>query len=201
MKNANKKLVIVTIIALVLAVSCVVGTLAYLTAQTTEITNTFTVGKVAITLVEYQAGTDTPVVNNEQEYASIKPAQVLDKDATITVEGDSEDCYLYIKVAVAGNVLYTDDDAKDDVQVLSWEMEEGWTLVDGTTDVYYREVNKADGTKSFGIIKNDTVTVNGALTSEDCAEISGLSITLTGYAVQKEGLNSAKAAWDATFGA
>ena len=51
MKTRNKALVL-TLCAVLLVVATVMGTLAYLTAETGPVTNTFTVGKVDIELKE-----------------------------------------------------------------------------------------------------------------------------------------------------
>ena len=56
MKTRSKALVL-TLCAVLLVVATVMGTMAYLTSTDT-VTNTFTVGKVAITLDEAKVNTD-----------------------------------------------------------------------------------------------------------------------------------------------
>ena len=62
MKSAKKGLLL-TVCALALVVASVFGTLAYLTSEDT-VTNTFTVGKVAINLDEALANPDGTLVDN-----------------------------------------------------------------------------------------------------------------------------------------
>lgn len=82
----KKRLIIVVAVALV-CVLAVGGTIAWLTASA-SVTNTFTVGKIAITLTEpaWTAG------------SKIYPGAVISKNPTITVTADSEDCYVYAMV-------------------------------------------------------------------------------------------------------
>ncbi len=46
--SKTKKTVLTVLMALLLVVTSVAGTIAYLTAKSEKVTNTFTVGKVAI---------------------------------------------------------------------------------------------------------------------------------------------------------
>ena len=81
-----KKLVI-AIVALSVILCCAIGgTLAYLWDKTTTVTNTFTYGDINITLAE-----------TTSEYKMI-PGKTIAKDPYITVDSDSEACYLFLKV-------------------------------------------------------------------------------------------------------
>ena len=86
-----KKRTLTILIAVVLVVACAVGgTLAWLTAQTQEVTNTFTVGNIDITLTETGAiDTDNDEFVDSKSYSMV-PGTVLDKDPKITVAGGSE---------------------------------------------------------------------------------------------------------------
>ena len=182
MKNANKKLVIVTIIALVLAVSCVVGTLAYLTAETDKITNTFTYGKVKISLTETDAT------------YKIIPDTVISKDPTVSVTAGSEACYLFVLIEESANldtyITYTVDTA--------------WTQM-ADTDYYYISVDAATATagKSYAVLTGNQVIVPDTVDSDDIALLDGSNdptLSFTAYAVQAEGFADAYEAWNATFG-
>ena len=84
----KKKIVSMCLCVALLAVAVIGGTLAYFTDKD-EATNTFTVGKVDIEL-------DEP--NWEGNDQTLMPGTKLAKDPTITVEEDSEDCYLFVKL-------------------------------------------------------------------------------------------------------
>lgn len=90
----NKK-ILALILALVLVVGAVIGgTLAYFTDKTAVKENTFTVGKVDIDLEEPlwdEAGYD-------EEGPVLMPGVYVDKDPTVTVAEDSEDCYLFVNI-------------------------------------------------------------------------------------------------------
>ena len=87
MKNhANRRSVgmktFVAMLALVLVIGCAVGgTVAWLTAQTGPVVNTFTYGNINITLSE-TTGEDYKII----------PGVDIEKDPTVTVKKDSEAC-------------------------------------------------------------------------------------------------------------
>lgn len=165
----------IALLALVLVIGCVAGgTVAWLVATTDTVTNTFTYGKIDITLTE-----------TERTY-NIVPGVALDKDPKVTVKGGSEDCWLFVKVgqpiAFATGVSY--------------EIAEGWTMLED--GVYYREVSKADTDSEYYVLKNNKVTVSSDLTKEDIAKVgSSPTLTFTAYAVQKENIPDAATAWKA----
>lgn len=100
--KVSKKILAVTMSAAVITSIAAAGTLAYLTSQDTAV-NTFTVGKVNITLDEAKVGPDGKADPSgervkENVYENILPGAVLDKDPTVTVEAGSADCYVYVAV-------------------------------------------------------------------------------------------------------
>lgn len=101
-----KKLLVLALCLVTIASISVVATLAYFT-DTATVTNTFTVGKVGIKLDEVVVDDDGKALasgartetGNSEKYQLI-PGRTLDKDPTITIDGDSEDCYVVAKVEV-----------------------------------------------------------------------------------------------------
>ena len=105
-----KKVVALLLCAVLLVVGSVTGTMAYLTSKAT-VTNTFTVGKVAITLDEAKVNAygepvdasdnvvilaDAPrVAANEYK---LVPGHTYVKDPVIHVAAGSEACYLFVKI-------------------------------------------------------------------------------------------------------
>ena len=160
------------ILALVLAcILCVAigigGTLAWLTAKTQDVTNTFTTSDINITLAETK--TDFKMV----------PGYTIEKDPFVTVKGGSEACYLFVKI--------TEDNAL--ANYITYEVDSGWTQGDGAAipaNVYYRQV-PASGTDSvFHILKNDQVSVKETVTKTNMAtaETTQPTLTFTAYATQ-----------------
>lgn len=161
------------------------GTAAWLAAKSDPIASTFTFGDINITLTE----------TNHQEWPTkIIPGVDIKKDLRVTVQADSVDCWLFVKVEETGTFV----DGK-----VTYAMDDGWTQGDGSPipeDVYYREVNGATTDSEFPILKGNKITVSNELTKEDIQNITDEpTLTFTAYAVQKEGINTAAEAW-ATIG-
>ena len=186
-----KKKSFVMVLALVLVFAVAVGgVVAWLTATTGSVKNTFTVGDINITLTE--SGTNDA---GEKSYQVI-PGDVEDKDPKVTVVAGSEACYLFVKVDVANNTVNGKAIYIFDVR------DDGWMkLEDG---VYYREVDAAtaEAGEEYYVLKGDATYANGLvrinqdLTKADINDIkTDPTLTFTAYAVQKDNVDSAAAAW------
>lgn len=187
----KKKLTTVLAIVLVVALS-VAGTYAYLTSKTATITNTFTVGKVNIDLKEtFNTDADGDGTKDCWKMQLI-PGTSAVKDPTVTVKADSEKCYLFVKFeeknSPATYLSYTSTltDAN------------GWTKLEGESNVWYRVVNKANTNTSFVLLQADNkgnmVTVKDSVTNDNMAEASKAQLVYTAYACQYEGM-TAEQAW------
>lgn len=103
MKKA-KKVVALALCAVMLVVGSVAGTMAYLSSSTDVVTNTFTVGKVAITLDEAKVDLYGKVDGNERvlgnEY-KLMPGHTYVKDPTVTVTAGSEESYVRMIVTIS----------------------------------------------------------------------------------------------------
>jgi predicted ribosomally synthesized peptide with SipW-like signal peptide len=106
-----KKVVALLLCAVLLVVGSVTGTMAYLTSQD-SVTNTFTVGKVAITLDEAlvdEYGKPMRVDSGSKVYVTLVadadrvdantykliPSNTYVKDPTIHVDPNSESCFVF----------------------------------------------------------------------------------------------------------
>lgn len=170
------------ILALMLVVGISVGaTIAWLTAKTDPVVNTFTVGDINITLEE-----------TTEDY-KIVPGVDIDKDPVVTVLADSEACWLFVEIDEANWPTATEEDGT--TRKVEYEVADGWTeLADG---VYYRAVDASDVDQEFAVLKDNQVTVSGTLTKAEVEAITtNPTLTFTAYAIQKEGFASAEAAWD-----
>lgn len=178
--------VFLSLLALVLVAGCAVGgTIAWLTATTEPVVNTFTYGKIKIDLAE-TTGTKYKII----------PGVNISKDPKVTVKADSEACWLFVKVAEEGTFV---------ADKVTYSIAEGWKVLDATNHpgVYYREVDAVTADTNFNVLAGDTTYPNGVVTvSENLTkkDIKGLTETrpqliFTAYAVQKDGINTAAEAW------
>lgn len=201
----NAKKIVTAGLALVMVAGIsVAGTLAYLTSTSEEVKNTFTVGKVAIELDEAEVNADGTYVTNvnnrvqENEY-KLMPGHSYIKDPTVHVDATSEDAWLFVKVE---NGIAAIEDSSN--TIAAQMTANGWTLVDGTDNVYaYNEVvNGGDNIPVFGSFKVSG-DVEGQKPDDPAEGVLYLSdyaaakITVTAYAIQADGFNSADAAWTA----
>lgn len=185
-----KKKTVVLLLALVLVFGCAVGgTVAWLTAKTDTVTNTFTAGNINITLTETTGDTYKMV-----------PGAEIPKDPVVTVKAGSEACWLFVKAEESNSGAY-----------LTFELADGWLEVDDVDNVFYREVDASNTDQAFPVIKDNKVTVNTSVTKDMMDAIDGINadgspaaaelanrptLTATAYAVQKTGFGTAALAWE-----
>lgn len=171
-----KKKTLALVLALTLLVAGVVGgTLAWLTDQTDEVKNTFTVGDINIGLTETTA-----------DYKMV-PGNTIAKDPTVTVKANSEACWLFVQVTES-------TDLKD---FITYAIAEGWTALPGVDGVYYREVPASAADQTFSVLAGDAVTVKSDVTRTmlETAKTDAPTLTFQAYAIQKDHFATADAAW------
>lgn len=188
MKTKTKALAL-ALCAVLLVVSTVFVTMAYLTSKTDVVTNTFTVGKVTITLDEADVksdGTYESDVNARVDANTYKliPGHTYIKDPTIHVADDSEECWLFVKVE---NGL-ANAEAEGATSIASQMAAKGWTKVDGT-DVYAYATKQVAGED---VVVFDTFKIAG---TTDVSRYEKAEIVVTAYAIQADGFATAAAAW------
>lgn len=176
-----------TAVMLVCAMS-IGGMLAYFT-DTDEKTNTFTVGKVDITLTEPEW--------NEDE-ASLIPTREIDKDPTITVAEDSQTAYTFMKVQLSEDFATL---LKNYAEVKGWGLTDAGKLIDAwfVSEVQPKimDMNLEEGYVVLGVLSPkepgesvtyfDKVTVPADVV-ESMYPVNGeYNIVITAYAIQAEG--------------
>ena len=109
----KKKILAVALAAIMLLVAITGASLAYLTDKDDQV-NTFTSGKVDITLDEavvtldedgYIAEVLEDRTSEDQDYGKMYPGQIITKDPTITVTEDSEKAYVAAKITITATDL------------------------------------------------------------------------------------------------
>lgn len=199
------------VLAFVLVVGAsVAGTLAWLTAQTPTVTNTFTSAELfsdngSFTLWEHEAedddGDGVYTLDNSIKVTSnsysILPGVNIPKNPTVDVDGLEEHAYLYIKVTstLPIGLTYTIDSAN-------------WTALSEYDGVYVysgsntenniiKATNAAQKTFEATILTDNQIVVadNYPGTSDD------IKLSFDAYMVQATGNgDSATAAWANTYG-
>lgn len=215
MKTKMKALTLV-LCAVLLVCASVMGTLAYLKATSGPVQNTFTIGKVAITLDEAdvdeygkQVSTDRVTAN---EY-KLMPGHEYIKDPTVTVLADSEASYIRLMVTVNGyNQLmnafpqnkypeYWNGD-----MFLLQKLVAGWdggvwesTGFDPTTNTYefryYTTVSTVDSAAVKLAPLFTKVVIPGFLTNDQITALNNIEIVINAHAIQADGFADADAAW------
>lgn len=181
-----KKKVLTIIMAAVLIIGCsVAGTLAWLKDSTDTITNTFTLGKVDITLKE----------STGNSYKMV-PGVSVSKDPHVIVKAGSEDCWVFVEINEVNNT-FNDSTQK----FITYTMNDNWKkLKDG---VYYRKVDSKNEDQTFYLFgegENDSfVNVNENITKDDLSELDTEAypqLKITAYAIQSAGFDNAEDAWN-----
>lgn len=208
--TSKRKALLLTACAVLLVVASVFGTLAYLT-DTESVKNVFTVGQIGLTLdeakvnqmgvrdgdIRWQPTTEDP----EQEY-HLLPGHTYVKDPKITVDANSEDCYLF--VVVANGLVGIEDES---INIAAQLKANGWIAVNGVENTYVYVGTAAGATDPLAVSKNDVIHVFGqfkvdeAVNNTTLAAYAGKNVTVTAYAVQEDGFEGKSAAviWDTAF--
>ena len=211
MKARNKILLLALCMVALIAVS-VLGTMAYLTS-TDKVTNTFTVGKVAIKLDEAKVNTDGTMVRGadrvKENTYKLLPGHTYNKDPMVTVLGGSEPSYVKMTVtfskaneldaifAPTGADLTSIFNGFDAANWISKGNTKDTTANTRTYEFWYKESVGAPTADVTLDALFDSITVPGTITGEQLKTIEGMTVTVNAYAIQADGFTTADAAWAA----
>ncbi len=195
--RTKTKAFVLALCAVLLVVSTVFVTMAFLT-DTDSVKNTFTVGKVGISLDEADVDANGKIEKGgdrestadrvrENKYHLI-PGHNYVKDPTIHVDSDSENCLLFVELEnglkdiIAGETTYSPENPADTVYTIEAQMNKnGWTLINSDNNIWaYNNV----------VAKDAHIEVFDEFTLTDHAVVSqygAASIVVTAYAVQADG--------------
>jgi hypothetical protein len=125
------------------------------------------------------------------------PGCSIAKDPRVTVEADSEDCWLFVRAEKSANFD----------SFLEFAAADGWLALPGEDSVFYRQVTQGSGAQEFPVLAGDAVAVKDTVTK---AMMDGLTpdtyptLTFTAYAAQYsngDGAFTPAQAWDLVQGA
>lgn len=203
----TKKKIAIAIAAAALAGTCAIGgTLAWLT-DTADVTNTFTIGNVGLTLTETPA-TASSIIDDEagrtdenQTY-TLTPGSTAYKDPRVTITANSEDCYVFVAVknTLSKTGKFTLENSKLNnaytgtggqwVAVEATGLEEGYTLYLYHESADDKIVNKSAGAQSLEKLFTGVV-VDGSVVSADLGE--GDTIDIKSFAIQSANVDEEEA--------
>ena len=125
-----------------------------------------------------------------------------DKDPVIHVDSTSESCWVFVKVingidgfeaeTTTGDNAYTD--------IAGQIAANKWTPLEDVDYVYYKEYVEGQADKDLEVFQGFKIADQAQDVNGWDSINSNTTITVTGYAVQKEGFAEAIDAWKATFG-
>ena len=198
MKKKIVSLVLVFALALALGIG---GTVAWLTAQTESVVNTFTVGDINIDLFEHeydptteQLKTTTTKENKNYKYV---PGDTLPKDPYVVVKAGSEACYLFVKVTDSNNSI---TDANNNNKIVNWTIDSSWTAVADHPGYWYKEVAAITSDTTYPVLSN-SVKVSEKVTKDMVPTLIGETtkptITVVAAAVQKDNIDTFADVWAA----
>ena len=192
MNKTVKKLTIAVVALALMLLGVVGGVVAWLTASTDTVTNTFTYGEIAITLEENGA-TTTGIA-----FTNVVPGDQLAKNPTVTVNAKSEACYVYVKIT--NNLVLSDKSL-----AATYTKNDGWTLIGTKTDAngvvtnLYRYDTKFEYSESAQTTTTavfSTINYLGEeLTKVEIEQLDGKTVEVSAYAHQAD--NTTPAAADA----
>ncbi len=215
MKKSTKALLL-GLCAIALVAASVMGTLAYLTS-TDSVTNTFTVGKVAITLDEAKVDVNGTILSGDQagrgdaNSYKLVPGHEYTKDPIVHVDANSEPCYVFVKVVNGITSVEATTETNVYTTIAEQMTANGWSALDATNNpgvYYYNKNNTAIYTPATGDGADNDLEVFAKFKVADTATNDTLStlmgesndktIEITAYAIQSDGFESAAAAWAAS---
>lgn len=171
----NKKNILTAAVSLSLVACLSIGaTLAYFSDTTKEKQNVFSTGNVKITLVDETNGPD--LANGDQwfvksdddtgiQFGNVQPGDVVDKKVGVTLNENSSNCYVALKVTVTAN----DKDGKAlevaelQSSIIETAIANGWLnkMVDKDTMMFYYpvEFSNTDKAAALGAELFEEVTI------------------------------------------
>lgn len=187
--KTKTKVFALSLCAVLLVAVTVFTTVAFLKSSD-SVTNTFTVGKVAITLDEAEVDEYGVTVSGAARVKAntykLIPGHEYTKDPTVHFAAGSEASWLFVKVenglaAIEGGTAIAAQITAND-----------WTALDGAAGVYYKSVaaNNTSAAIDYSVFDSFKLT--------DDADVSGYTnaeIKVTAYAIQADGFTTAAAAW------
>lgn len=176
----NMKKILAFALCLVLVAGLSIGgTLAWLTAQSGTVTNTFTPSNIDIILDESTGAT-----------YKMLPGATIAKDPFVKVEAGSEKCWLFVEITESASPKLTD--------YITYSVATPWAQVPGVANVYY--IKDAVIDQNIPVLTGNQVTVKDTVTKAmmETLQAEGAvqpTLSFKAYAVQLTAAETPEAAW------
>ena len=178
-----------------------------------KVTNTFTVGQVAINLDEAKVTEDgkavTPAERVKANRYKLLPGHTYTKDPTVTVLKGSESSYIKMTVtftmAKELDKIFAPKSA-DLTSIFNGYDAANWTAKGNTKNTtantrtyefWYKEAVVAPTADVKLDALFDSITVPSTINNDQLKTIADMTITVNAYAIQADGFETAEDAWDA----
>lgn len=192
---SNKKFIAIlsvfVMLALTMVVGCAVdGTVAWLVSESESSVSTFTLGDINIKLTG----------ESESQPLKIIPGVEIKRSLKVTVDPNSEACWLFVKVEGTNWSHFPDVNGTAKVSYSVAGGTDDWKALEGNPGVYYREVSAENAKTGVEYDVNCNVTVSQMLTKAEVNSIAAGTqpqLSFTAYAVQRDGIGDAATAWAA----
>ena len=196
MKKTTKALLMAAC-ALALVLTTVMGTVAYLTSNDT-VKNTFTVGKVKITLDEtdvdeYGVAAEPATRSNDGNEYKLIPGHEYIKDPIVHFAPGSEKSYVFVEVQNGIEDYESETDGY--VSIAQQIVNNEWTALGSNDGVYYKvvEANTTENNIDLKVFESFKIADDFAL-AED-VDVSTINVTINAYAIQYDGMDDPTTAW------
>lgn len=165
----KKKSIALLMAAVMLFGIAVGGTIAWLTAETTKVENTFTFGDIDIVLDETDTdNSGTNVTTNGRDKANaynLIPGATEIKDPKVTISEDSEKCYVFVKINVSNNskTITVEGKTESASPIIEFGVDsDNWIPVAAGSDIYVYTA----GTNAAAIVDTSADTETNGITTE-----------------------------------
>ena len=197
--STKTKLISSAISMMLIVCFAITGTVAWLTAKTDTVPDTFTFGKVEIKLIDatnnnvewsatvHKNAYDAGLYTTETTDGKFKliPGASFDFNPAVKVLDGSESCYVFVKIEVPANLA---------AAIVPLKLTD-WTPVAGQTNVYaYTPGNVFTKVEKNGeciIVKDNQMVTKTSATLATLEAVGEDVITITAYAIQSEYLTDA----------
>lgn len=200
MRFGSKSVLLIGALALIFV--CTAGsTLAWMFDKTSPITNTFVVGDISITLTESDTDGDGDDKTNSYSFEASAEGEdlAIAKDAVVTVEKGSEDCWVFVKVEESDNFKdYLEYSMAKYPDADGWKQLKATDLPKGTT-VWYLKAQDISENKTFDILKDRSVYAKGTVSQEELDSLEEKdypTLVFSAYAIQMDQVSTPEEAWE-----
>ena len=187
-KNTRNRILLTALAALLLVTLTIGGTMAWLVAEYSTVTNTFTKTDVNVGLEE--------TVNNNFD---IVPGGDDTKDPKAWIVDGSEPAYLFVEI-VENNNTYTIEGTETQSKYITYGIASGWTKLDSActanTTVIWREVTTEEIGVKYDILAGNEVEYDTEITKATMpTDNAKPTIAFQAYACQSANVDDAATAW------